>query len=49
MLDLAAENRITPWVEVMDMKECSKAIERLEKGDVRYRFVLQQDLDVNSR
>ena len=33
MLDLAAEKRIIPWVEVMDMKECSKAIERLEKGD----------------
>ena len=36
MLDLAAEKRIIPWVEVMDMKECSKAIERLEKGDGAY-------------
>ena len=33
MLRLAAEKKIEPWIEVLPMKECSKAIERVAKGD----------------
>ena len=54
MLKLAAEKNIEPWIELVDMKDCSKAMERVSKGDsmyymgsnaaVRYRFVLKQDL-----
>lgn len=45
MLNLAAEKNIKPWIEVMDMKECPTAIQRVEKNDVRYRFVLRQDIE----
>ncbi|WFD45718.1 alcohol dehydrogenase (NADP(+)) [Malassezia furfur] len=45
MLQLAAEKKIEPWIELVDMKECSKAVERVSKGDIRYRFVLKQDLN----
>ena len=45
MLNLAAEKAIKPWIEVMDMKECPSAIQRVEKNDVRYRFVLRQDIE----
>ncbi|SHO75990.1 Similar to S.cerevisiae protein ADH6 (NADPH-dependent medium chain alcohol dehydrogenase) [Malassezia sympodialis ATCC 42132] len=44
MLKLAAEKNIEPWIELVDMKDCSKAMERVSKGDIRYRFVLKQDL-----
>ena len=33
MLRLAAEKKIEPWIEVLPMKECSKAIERVARGD----------------
>jgi alcohol dehydrogenase (NADP+) len=45
MLALAAEKKIKPWIEVLDMKECSSAIQRVAKNDVRYRFVLRQDIE----
>lgn len=45
MLDLAAEKNIKPWIEVLDMKECSEAIKRVDKNDIRYRFVLRQDIE----
>lgn len=45
MLDLAAKEKIKPWVEVLPMKDCGKAIQRLADGDVRYRFVLTQDIE----
>ncbi|WFD29348.1 alcohol dehydrogenase (NADP(+)) [Malassezia sp. CBS 17886] len=45
MLELAAEKQVKPWVELVEMKDCSKAIERVSKGDIRYRFVLKQDLE----
>lgn len=45
MLNLAAEKKIEPWIEILDMKDCSKAVERVSKGDVHYRFVLTQDLE----
>lgn len=40
MIDFAAENNIVADVEVVPMEYVNTAYERLEKGDVRYRFVL---------
>ncbi|PWN91190.1 GroES-like protein [Acaromyces ingoldii] len=45
MLDLAAEKNVKPWIEVLDMKECAKAVARVHSNDIRYRFVLKQDLE----
>lgn len=45
MLALAAEKDIKPWVEVLPMKDCSKAVKRVEDNDIRYRFVLEQDIE----
>jgi alcohol dehydrogenase (NADP+) len=45
MLALAAEKNVKPWIEVLDMKDCGKAIERVASNDIRYRFVLKQDLE----
>lgn len=45
MLNLAAEKDIKPWIEVMDMKKCGEGIERVAKNDIRYRFVLRQDIE----
>ncbi|EPQ51237.1 GroES-like protein [Gloeophyllum trabeum ATCC 11539] len=44
MLGLAAEKGIRPWIEEMPMREAAQAIQRLKRNDVRYRFVLTQDL-----
>ncbi|TID28458.1 hypothetical protein CANINC_002453 [Pichia inconspicua] len=42
MLKVASENNIKPWVETVDISEenVSKAWERMDKGDVKFRFVL---------
>ena len=40
MLDYCAENNITSDVEVIDIKDVNKAFERMEKSDVKYRFVI---------
>lgn len=40
MLDFCAENNIVSDIEMIDMKDIHKAYERMEKGDVRYRFVI---------
>jgi len=40
MLDYCAEHRITSDVEVIDIKDINEAYERMLKGDVRYRFVI---------
>uniref|UniRef100_A0A7N0T5L3 Enoyl reductase (ER) domain-containing protein n=1 Tax=Kalanchoe fedtschenkoi TaxID=63787 RepID=A0A7N0T5L3_KALFE len=40
MIDFAAENGITADVEVIPMDYVNTAMERLEKGDVKYRFVI---------
>nr|QED20594.1 dihydroprecondylocarpine acetate synthase 1 [Tabernanthe iboga] len=40
MLEFAAEHNITANVEVISMDYINTAMERLEKGDVRYRFVI---------
>ncbi|KAG6515360.1 probable cinnamyl alcohol dehydrogenase 9 [Zingiber officinale] len=40
MLDFAAEHRILPMVEVVGMNDVNDAMQRLARGDVRYRFVI---------
>jgi len=40
MLDYCAEHNIVSDVEVIAMKDINTAYERMEKGDVRYRFVI---------
>nr|WP_136249732.1 NAD(P)-dependent alcohol dehydrogenase [Ningiella ruwaisensis] len=43
MLDFAAQHNVKPMVEMYDMSQINEAIEHLEKGDARYRVVLQAD------
>jgi alcohol dehydrogenase (NADP+) len=45
MLKLAADKNVKPWIEVLDMKDCSQAIQRVADNDIRYRFVLKQDIE----
>ncbi|KAL5217518.1 hypothetical protein ABZP36_018202 [Zizania latifolia] len=40
MVDFAAEHGIAADVEVIGMEDVNAAMERLQKGDVRYRFVV---------
>lgn len=40
MLDYCAEHNITSEVEVIDIKDINTAYERMEKSDVKYRFVI---------
>jgi uncharacterized zinc-type alcohol dehydrogenase-like protein len=40
MLDYCAANNITADVEVINIKDINKAFDRMEKSDVRYRFVI---------
>jgi len=40
MLDFCAEKNVLPEVEMIRMDEVNSAFERLEKSDVRYRFVI---------
>lgn len=40
MIDFAAEHNVLPEVEIISMDYVNKAMERLEKGDVKYRFVI---------
>lgn len=40
MIDFAAEHNITADVEVVSMDYVNTAMERLHKGEVRYRFVI---------
>lgn len=40
MLDYCAEHNIMSDVEMIDIKEINEAYERMIKGDVRYRFVI---------
>ncbi|MBB6499882.1 NAD(P)-dependent alcohol dehydrogenase [Pedobacter cryoconitis] len=40
MLDFCAEHNIVSEIEMIDMKDIHTAYERMEKGDVRYRFVI---------
>jgi len=40
MLDFAAKHNITADVEVIPMDYVNTALQRLTKGDVKYRFVI---------
>ncbi|HXB30615.1 MAG TPA: NAD(P)-dependent alcohol dehydrogenase [Puia sp.] len=40
MLDFCAEHNITSDIELIDIKDIDKAYERMEKSDVKYRFVI---------
>jgi uncharacterized zinc-type alcohol dehydrogenase-like protein len=40
MLEFCAENNITAQIELLPSSKVDEALERLERGDVRYRFVL---------
>lgn len=40
MLDLCAEKNILPECEIITIDEINEAFERLERGDVHYRFVI---------
>jgi uncharacterized zinc-type alcohol dehydrogenase-like protein len=40
MLDYCAEHNITSDVEIINIKDINNAYERMLKGDVRYRFVI---------
>ncbi|XP_038902612.1 probable mannitol dehydrogenase [Benincasa hispida] len=40
MLDFCAQHNITAEIELIQMDDINKAIERLAKADVRYRFVI---------
>jgi len=40
MLDFCAANGITADIELIDIKDVNKAYERMERSDVKYRFVI---------
>lgn len=40
MLDLVAKKRIQPWIQEWSMKEANKAIQDMDAGKARYRYVL---------
>ncbi|MDD0823048.1 NAD(P)-dependent alcohol dehydrogenase [Mannheimia sp. AT1] len=40
MLDFCAEHNIVPDVEMIDMQDINTAYERMQKSDVKYRFVI---------
>lgn len=40
MLDFCAENNIVSEIELIDIKDIYTAYDRMQKGDVRYRFVI---------
>ncbi|KAI0701103.1 GroES-like protein [Cytidiella melzeri] len=44
MLQLAATKGVKPWIEELPMKEVARAIEGVGNNQVRYRYVLTQDL-----
>ncbi|KAL0262287.1 hypothetical protein SLS55_003728 [Diplodia seriata] len=43
MLQLAADGKIKPWVQVRPMKEANQAVVDFEEGKPRYRFVLENE------
>jgi alcohol dehydrogenase (NADP+) len=44
MLQIAADKKVKPWINVIPMKDAAKAIEAVEKSTVRYRTILVQDI-----
>lgn len=42
MLQIAADQKVKPWINVMPMKDAAKAIQAVADASVRYRSVLTQ-------
>jgi alcohol dehydrogenase (NADP+) len=40
MLDYCAEHNIVSDIEIIPIQQINEAYERMERGDVRYRFVI---------
>lgn len=40
MLEFCGKNNLTCLVETLPVSRCNEAMDRLEKNDVKYRFVL---------
>ncbi|BBH52268.1 NAD(P)-dependent alcohol dehydrogenase [Fluviispira sanaruensis] len=40
MLDFCSKHNVTPEIEIIEMNKINEAYERIIKGDVRYRFVI---------
>jgi alcohol dehydrogenase (NADP+) len=43
MLDFSAEHGITSDIELVPIQQINQAYERLLKGDVKYRFVIDME------
>jgi len=41
MLEFCAEHEIHPEIEVIPIQYSNEALERLQKNDVKYRFVIE--------
>lgn len=40
MLDLAVKHKVEPWVQKRSMDKVNEVIPLMNKGDVKYRYVL---------
>ena len=45
MLKMVEEKGVKSWVNVVPMKDVSKAVEGMERGEAHYRYVLKADFD----
>ncbi|KAF9464014.1 NADPH-dependent alcohol dehydrogenase [Collybia nuda] len=45
MLDLAVRKGVKPWIDVVPMKDCGKAVRAVKDGKIRYRRVLKMDIE----
>ncbi|KAI0828897.1 GroES-like protein [Trametes gibbosa] len=45
MLELAAEKKVVPWIEELPMSQAKVALEGVQAGKARYRYVLTQDIE----
>jgi len=41
MLQFAVDKNVKSWVEVRDMSEATQALQDMQSGKARYRFVLK--------
>jgi uncharacterized zinc-type alcohol dehydrogenase-like protein len=49
MLDFCAKHNITADIELINIQDVNTAFDRLEKGDVKYRFVINMDSLKNNK
>ncbi len=45
MLDFAAQHKVYPWIEKVEMKKVNEALQRVRDGKVRYRVVMEANFD----